>query len=405
VLRILQLAWRNVWRHPRRTGIVVTAVSVGIAGVLLSMALNYGMVAQMIETAISTELGHLQIHAAGFDANPELAVRLEDGGREPVEVLGELDGVRAFARRVKGEGLVKSPRASVGVSVVGIEPEAEARISLVRDSITEGRYLDGERRRVLMGEELARRLGVGVGDKVVLSVQELGGDLAGEALRVAGLFRTPSSELDRGTLFVRLGESQRLLGLGEAVSEVVVLADSRARIGVLRVLLAERLGSLEVRSWEELQPVLVYMVDLFDQSALYVYLAVFIAMAFGIANVLLMAVYERMREIGVLMAVGMGRGRLVASVVTESLVVTFLGLAIGFLGALAGVAMLHDGIDLSRWAEGLTAYGIGTRIVPVLRLRDFAAPTGVALLTAVVASAWPALRAVRFRPAEAMRQV
>jgi putative ABC transport system permease protein len=399
-----RLAWRNAWRQRRRTAIVVSAVAVGIAGTLLSMAINYGMVFQMIQTAIATELGHVQVHARGFDADPELSVRLRDGGRAALAVLRGAPGVRAYARRVRGEGLISSPRSSAGVRVVGIEPGPEAHVSLVADSITQGAYLDGDPRRVLIGEELASRLEVGVGDKVVLSVQDLDGDLTGEALRVGGLFHTPSRDLDSGTVFLRLDASQRMLGLGDAVSEVVVLAASRSRIPQLSALLHARLPGDEVRTWEQLQPVLVYLVDVFDESALYVYLAVFVAMAFGIANVLLMTIYERTREIGIMRAVGLGRGRLVATVMTEALVVTGLGVALGFALALFAVWALRDGIYLGYFAAGLHAYGIGDRIVPVLRPSDFTAPLAVAALTAALASAWPAWRAARLRPADAVRQ-
>jgi ABC-type lipoprotein release transport system permease subunit len=291
------------------------------------------------------------------------------------------------------------------VRVVGIEPGREAEVSIVAGSIREGRYLGVVPRRVLLGEKLARRLEVEVGDKVVLSVQDLAGDLAAEALRVAGIFKTPMGELDGGTVFVRIDEGQALFGLGEAISEVVVVAEDRARVPGLREALVARLPTVEVRSWDELRPVLVYLIELFDQMALWIYVAAFIAMAFGIANVLLMAVYERIREIGILMAVGMNRGRLVLTIVAESFFVTLLGLVLGFVGAVAGVWALGDGIDLSFFAEGLSAFGVGTRLVPVLRWADFTVPMAVALVTAVVASAWPALHAVRFRPAEAVRRV
>ena len=250
----LRIAWRNVWRQPRRAGVVITGVAIGIAGVVLSMAVNFGMVVQMIETAIATDLGHIQIHAAGFDENPELSQRLLEGGRTGVSAVEDLPGVRAFARRVRGEGLLTSPRASAGVRVLGIEPEREAGVSRIASSITAGRYLDGKGRRVLLGEALARRLQVGVGDKVVLSVQDLAGDLTGEALRVGGLFRTPSRGLDRGTVFVRFEESQKLFGLGDAITEIVVLAESRNEIAEVRDALAADLTGLEVRSWQEIQP-------------------------------------------------------------------------------------------------------------------------------------------------------
>jgi ABC-type lipoprotein release transport system permease subunit len=399
----LRLAWRNVWRNLRRTVIVVVAVAVGVAGCLFSMALNYGMVVQMVETAISTELGHVQIHARGFDRDPALQVRLVDGGRAGARALAEVEGVEAWTPRVIGQGLVSSPRANVGVRVLGIDPAREARVSRLADSITRGRYLDGSRRRVLLGEDLARRLHVDVGDKVVISVQDLEGELTGEAVRVAGLFRTPSSELDRGTLYLRIDEGQTLLGLGDAISEIVVVAESRGDVSAVRDALAARLPDAEVRSWEELRPILVYLIRSFDQIGAFVYGAIFVAMAFGIANVLLMAVYERMREIGILVSVGMGRGRLLAMIVLESLLVTLMGVGLGLGAAALAVASLPEGIDLSRWAEGLEAFGVGTRIVPVLRRGDFSVPVAVALVTALVASAWPAWRAARLRPAEAMR--
>jgi ABC-type lipoprotein release transport system permease subunit len=400
----VRMAWRNAWRHPRRTGILIVAVATGIAGTFLSMALNYGMVLQMVETAIHTDLGHVQIHAPGFDQNPGLEVRLEDGASETIEALDEIDGVRAWSRRVRAQGLLSSPRASAGVSVVGVEPEREARITRIARSVTVGAYLDGDARRVLLGESLAGRLSVGVGDKVVLSVQELSGDMTGEALRVGGLFSTESGPLDKGTVFLHIEESQALLGLGAAVSEVVVLADSRQGVSQVRDALAVRLAGSEVRSWEELQPALRYMVDVFDQMAIFVYIAIFVAMAFGIANVLLMTVFERTREIGVLTAIGYGSRRLVASIVIEALLVTLVGVALGFALALLGAWALQDGIDVSAIAGSLDAYSIDPVIVPVVRAADFPAPIGVAILTAAIAAAWPAWRAVRLRPAEAIRQ-
>ncbi len=400
---VLRLAWRNAWRHPRRTGIVITAVAVGIAGTLLTMAVNFGMIFQMVETAIATELGHLQIHADGFDANPELSVRLRDGGREGVDELERLEGVRAFARRVRGEGLIASPRASAGVRVIGIEPDRERHVTRIAESMISGSYLDGDRRRVLIGETLARRLEVEVGDKVVLSVQDIAGELTGEGLRVGGLFKTSSLAINRGTIFLRLDEGQQLLGLDGSVSEIVAVAEDRADVPALRERLAGALSGSEVRSWDELQPLLVYMIDFFDQAALLVYAAVFIAMAFGIANVLLMTIYERTREIGIMRAIGFGRARLVATIMSEAVIVTGVGLAIGFALALASVWALSDGIDLSMFAQGLEYFGVGSRIYPMLRSADFSAPVAVALVTAAIASAWPAWRAVRLRPAEAVR--
>jgi ABC-type lipoprotein release transport system permease subunit len=401
---VFRMAWRNAWRNLRRTGIVVVAVSVGIAGTILAMAFNYGFVIQMVETAIETELGHVQVHAPGFDENPELRVRLEDGGAAVLAALEAAEGVRAFARRIQAEGLIASPRASVGVRILGVEPEFESEVTVVARSVTAGSYLDAARGRVLIGEKLATRLSVGVGDKVVLSAQDLSGELTGEALRVVGLFHTASRALDEGAVFLVLSDSQRLLGMGEAVSGVVAVASSRGRIDGLRDALVASLGEVEVQTWEDLQPALVYIVEVFDQVAVLIYVAIFIAMAFGIANVLLMTVYERVREIGILTAIGFGQVRLVLTIVVEAIVVTLMGVVVGIAIALASMWLLRDGIDISVFAGGLDAYGIGSRITPVLRSGEITTPVWVAVVTAVLAAAWPARRAVSLLPAQAVRE-
>jgi ABC-type lipoprotein release transport system permease subunit len=403
---VVRMAWRNLWRAPRRTGIVLVAVAIGIGGVVLSMAIYNGMMFQMVETAIATELGHLQVHAPGFDQNPLLRFRLEDGGRAAMAVLEGRADVRAFARRVRSEGLVSSPRANAGVRVIGIDPSAESRVSTVAETVVRGAYLDGERRRLLLGEELATRLRVDVGSKVVLSVQDLGGDLTGEAFRVGGIFKSASGEIDRATVYVRLSESQQLFGLGASISELVIVAREPQEILPLQQLLQQELGGAGVvQTWQELRPFLVQIVELFDQTGWAMYAAVFVAMMFGIANVLLMSVFERTREIGVVLALGMQPRRIVAVVVLESLWLTLLGLALGYAVAALGVFLLRDGIDLSLFAKGLSWMGIGSRIVPVIRSYDLFVPVTVAIVTAGIASLWPSLRAARLRPAQAMRHV
>lgn len=403
---IWRLAFRGLFRNPRRTTVVLATVAIGIAGSSLAIALNSGMAVQMVKTAIATELGHLQIHAAGFEADPELRLLLLDGGVRVTSAVEDAEGVQAWAPRIRGQGLMNSPRASVGVRVIAVEPRVEAQVSAYASSLVEGTWLGDSRGRAVMGVDLARRLRVGIGDKVVLTVQDLGGDLTGQALRVQGLFRTPSRVVNEATVLVRIDEAQQLFGLGRSVSEIVVIADRAQLVASLREALTAALGpAVEVRSWRELQPLLVYMIAVMDQVAWVIYAGVFIAMAFGIANVLLMSIYERTREIGMMMAMGMRPSRVVLSVMVESLVVTGAGLGSGLAAGLLGVWLLRDGLDLSLYAEGLASFGVGSVIVPVVRSNDLLAPAVMALVASVLASSWPAIRAARLRPAEALRRV
>ncbi len=402
---LLRMAWRNLWRNPRRTAVVLTAISVGIAGSLLTMAINLGMVAGMVDTAIRGGLGHLQVHAKGWHANPELKVRLEDGGKAIEGVLGRVPEIQRWAPRLRAEGLVASARASVGVAIMGVDPEREAEVSIAADSIVEGGWLSAKRQMVL-GVKLAKRLEVKVGSKLVVSVQDLDGELTGQAFRVAGLIHAGSGALDDGIVFVQLREAQTLLEMRGAISEIVLVGASREHVDVIQQKLRAEVGAgPEIQTWAQLEPMLVYMVDSFDSMAWVMYAAVFVAMAFGIANVLMMAVFERTREIGMMRAVGMGRGSVVAMVVLESAFVTALGLVVGVVIAILGAYLLRDGIDISRWAGEIDAYGIETVLKPVMRTRDLGTPVLIGGITALLSSLWPALRAARAKPADALRQI
>ncbi len=402
----LRMAWRNVWRNPRRTGIVVSAVAIGIGACLFSMSLSFGVAQQMVTTAIETQLGHLQIHAQGYEENRDLSTRLEDGGKRARAALSARSDIAAFASRVRGQGLLNSPRASAGVRIVGIDPVAEAQVTSLAKSLVQGVWLDGQSPRVLIGERLAKRLQVGIGKKLVLSVQDLAGELTGRAYRVGGIFHAPSSELNSSVVFVSLDQAQSLFGLGEAVTEIVVVAKEDDGLDRIQAeLRAELAGVAEVRTWAELQPLLKYMAGAVHQNAYVMYATVFVAMAFGIANVLFMSVHERAREIGVMLAMGMKRWRIVALVVAESLLLTLVGLFIGIAAALLGTLAFRDGIDFSAFAEGLAAFGANSRVAPVLRAEDLMVPIGVGSFAALLASVWPAWRVASARPADSLRRL
>ena len=402
---LLRMAWRNLWRNPRRTAVVLTAISVGIAGSVLTMAINLGMIAGMVDTAIRGGLGHLQVHAKGWHANPELKVRLEDGGKAIEGALGRVPEIQRWAPRLRAEGLVASARASVGVAIMGVDPEREAGVSIAASSIVEGEWLNAKRQMVL-GVKLAKRLEAKVGNKLVVSVQDLDGELTGQAFRVAGLIHARSGALDDGIAFVQLSDAQTLLEMRGAISEIVLVGASREHVDVIQQKLRAEVGAgPEIRTWAQLEPMLVYMVDSFDSMAWVMYAAVFVAMAFGIANVLMMAVFERTREIGMMRAVGMGRGSVVAMVVLESALVTALGLVVGVVIAILGAYLLRDGIDISRWAGEIDVYGIETVLKPAMRTQDLGTPVLIGGISALLSSLWPALRAARAKPADALRQI
>jgi ABC-type lipoprotein release transport system permease subunit len=368
------------------------------------MAINLGMMASMVDMAIRSGLAHLQVHAPGWDENPELEIRLPGGGSAVASALDGIAEIEHWAPRLRAQGLVASPRASVGVSIWGVDSEREPTVSIAAESIESGEWL-GEPNRLVLGYKLASRLDAEVGTKLVISVQDLTGELTGHAYRIAGLMRAGTRELDDGLVLMRIEDAQTLLGMGDAISEIAIVTNDRDRVSVIQNKLQASLDSgYEVRTWEQLEPLLVYMIESFDSMAWIIYAAVFVAMAFGIANVLLMAVFERTREIGMMRAVGMSRAKVVGMVVLESSFVTAIGLILGVVLAILGVWLIGDGIDISAWGGSLDDYGIESILKPAMRRRDLVAPVLIGAITAVLSSFWPALRAGLAKPADALRQ-
>jgi ABC-type lipoprotein release transport system permease subunit len=340
---------------------------------------------------------------------------LPDGGREIVETLERFPGAHASPRLV-GDGLLQSSRRSSRVVLVGIDPLREERVSVISRALVEGRMpvaqvTTGSRRLpgIAIGAAMAERLRVKLGDKVVVHAP---GEVGLGAFRVSGIFRTSSSELDRSHAYLRLEDAQRLLSVPDRVTEVAVLLEDPDRLPELHAAAKAELAralpdaALDVLTWKEREPRLAAMLGLMADMTWIIYGAVFVAMAFGIANALLMMVYERIREFGMLRALGLQSSRLLALVLLESIVMTVVGTLLGLAVGVPIVLWLGEvGIDLKSFAEGLTEFGIGTTVYTRIEPRDVVLPVVVALITAVLAALWPAWKAVRLRPAEAIRHV
>ncbi|MEX2208299.1 MAG: ABC transporter permease [Myxococcota bacterium] len=409
------IAWRNLLRGWRRSAVVLVAITVGLSACLLLVGWSNGLVRQMVDNAVSTRLGHLAVLASGYQKNPDVQRNLPDSGRAIVEALERFPGAHASPRLV-GDGLLQSARRSSRVVLVGVDPLREQRVSILSRALVEGKLpvplvTTGSRRLpgIAIGAAMAERLRVKLGDKVVVHAP---GEVGLGAFRVSGIFRSSSSEFDRSHAYLRLEDAQRLLSVPDRVTEVAVLLDDPDRLPELhataRAALAAALpdAALDVLTWKEREPRMAALLGLMADMTWVIYGAVFVAMAFGIANALLMMVYERIREFGMLRALGLQSSRLLALVLLESIVMTVAGTLIGLAVGVPIVLWLGEvGIDLTRFADGLTEFGIGTTVYTRIERRDLILPVVVALITAVLAALWPAWKAVRLRPAEAIRHI
>jgi ABC-type lipoprotein release transport system permease subunit len=411
---LLRIAWRSLWRGWRRSAIVVTAVTVGLVACLFLVSFSNAFVEELISTAVETRLANVSVMAPGYARNPDVQ-RNVPGNGVIAAVTERFPGAHA-SPRLLGDGLIQSARKSSRIALAGVEPERESLVSVVGRSFVAGGWPapvseSGARRlgEVALGDALAELLGVRVGDKVVIHTP---GESGLGAFRVSGIFHTASSSFDKTQVFVRLGEAQRLLEVPGRVTEVALALDDPDRAPELAAFARAELSralpgvDLDVLTWREREPRLAAMLELMANTRWIAYAAVFIGMAFGIANALLMAVYERIREFGVLRSLGLPASQLVWLVLLESLMLTLGGAALGLaLGVPLVTHLGKAGLDLSRFSAGLNEFGIGAVLHLRLNPGDLVSPLYIALVTALVAAAWPAWKAARLRPAEALRHV
>jgi ABC-type lipoprotein release transport system permease subunit len=407
---LTKIAWRNVWRNKRRSAITLAASSFGLAVLIFVFALGDGIHAQLIDNATRTSLGHLQVLDAAYRDDPSPEHSIKDVAEVKAALAARPEISRALPR-VEASGLASSAESSVGVMIVGVDPKAEKEATRVAHAVVDGKYLEdggGPAAPILIGAKLAKRLKVRVGDKIVLMAQSTDGSLANALFRVQGVFKTGAEALDLGAVFVPLPRVQDFLGLGTRVTSFVVYMKDAAGVDATAAALRETLpkSRYEVVTWKQLDPSLVQAIQLDDASIYILLLIVFFIVALGIVNTLLMSVFERAHEFGVLLALGLEPARVVAMVSLESLALGLMSLVGGtVLGLAASYYVQAYGIDLTRWTQGISM--ASAFMEPVLYARvgwpSTVKSCALVLLITVLAGLYPAVKASRLSPVDSLR--
>ncbi len=402
----LQLAWRNIWRNKRRTAIILTAVVIGVWSMILLGSLMRGMAVGMIKNGISTLTGHIQIHHKGYRNDPAIENRISDP-RVVEDVLRKvLPQDALWSPRVRVNAVASNARHSSGVTLLGIDPASEARISFIGTAISQGRYLKpDEKNGILVGEALLEKFDTRPGRKLVLMSQDTHREIASRAFRIVGTFRAEMEATEKQYVFVNRTASQKMLKLDDGLSEIAILLPGKPDNPDVTDALKTALPSekFEVHTWRELLPFQMAYLKILDGFMWIWYLVVFVAMGFGIVNTTLMAVFERMREFGLLKALGMKPWWILREVLTESFLLLITGMAIGnALGFVCIYALSGSGIDLSALAAGAEYAGMTRVIYPAIALRDILMSNFIVLFLGILVSAYPAVKAARFTPVEAL---
>jgi ABC-type lipoprotein release transport system permease subunit len=403
---LCRLAWRYLWRNHRRTIIMLGAITVGVWAMIFMTALSRGMVEQMIEDGISALPGHVQVHHPEYLDDPSILNRVPLGDDELSALFADT-GLVAWASRVKVPAVITSERESRGVTLLGIDPAAERAFSFVDYDDVEGRFLESpEDTGVVIGAKLADTLDTRVGKRIVLMSQDPDNEIADRGFRVVGLFTANMPAYEEGYVFVGKATAQKMLRIGPSTTEVVFVGDDYRDVEpTYETVVAALDDGVDVRRWYDIDTYLGTMLRVMDGFVLVWVVIIFLALSFGLVNTLVMAVFERVREIGLMMALGMKPGMILGQIIIESLLLLAVGLAIGDALAWVRVKAIEDGVDISVVAEGMEMMGAASVLYPKLFLKDVVLANVVVLILGFFASLSPAWRASRYEPVEAITKV
>jgi ABC-type lipoprotein release transport system permease subunit len=412
-MMILRLGWRNLWRNPRRSLITISAVATASGFLIAFIGLMAGMVDQMLSNGTGLLTGQVQVHSQEFLPDRNLFDWMEAGpgdGNGFLEELRQVSGVEAATPRVLGFGLLSTGEHSAGAQIIGVDPGQEDQVSSLISVVSAGASLSnspGEG--ILLGSILARTLGATVGSEIAVVSQAADGSLGNDLYLVRGIFRTGMVFLDRSLAVFHWRDLQQLLALQPAqVHEVVLRIDDPMAADNL----AGRLRQSEIlpesataRSWTELLPQLGDMINMVGGFNWFLTCLVGLFAGIGVLNTMLMAVFERTREVGTLAALGMSPFQILNTFLVESFLIALLGVGAGFLFGLAMMQYLTtSGLDLTRWTAELSF--ADTRMDPILRAEwvwGQVVWAGLGLvLCLLLATCIAAVRAARMDPVQAL---
>lgn len=402
---LLKIAWRNIGRNKKRSGIIIGAVTLGLAAGIFLMAFYSGMIEQRVRLAIQNETSHLQVHHPDFRKDYDIKYYMVNGPASQKQIQSLVE-VKQAAGRIIIPGMIASPSGSSGITINAVQPETENAITGLQQKIRAGSYFNPQKENsVLISEKLIKKLKLGIGKKTILTFQDSSGNMMAMAYRITGVFKTSNTPFDESNVFVNITDIDSLAGLQHQYNEIAVLLHSGSSLKVVQTKLKSLFPEYEILNWQELAPEIALTVSVGEQMVLIFMGIILLALAFGIINTMLMAILERTREIGMLLALGMNRLRIFQMVLWETVLLVLAGCPFGIGIALAAIGITHQtGIRFKKFSEVYASFGYNDVIFPELNLRQFLIIMILVILTAVLSSLFPAWRALRLKPAVAMRK-
>jgi ABC-type lipoprotein release transport system permease subunit len=401
---LLPLAWRNLWRNKRRTIIILAAISVGVWAMVFFNAFLAAWLASSLRESIITLTGHAQIHAPHYLDDPSIEHRLSPLA-EPLITLLNSPVVAAWSQRVRVPAVLMSAHATTPVTLVGIIPESERDLSFIATATKMGNYLSSSQDKgILLGAKLAERLETGLGKRVVLMSQGVDGSITERGFPIRGIFTASQEATETAWVFIGIQTAQQMLKMNQDCSEIALVLRNIQQLPTFLPQLQQVASTLDVATWQTLQPLTQALFQMSEGVTGLLVIIMFVAMAFGIVNTLLMAVFERVRELGLLQALGMRPGLILGQVLLESALLIGLGVLTGIMLGSATILAFHSGIDLSRFASAVAYWGAEKVLYPQLNYSDLLFIGGLVWFLGIIVSCYPAWQATQYTPVIAMNR-
>ena len=404
----ISLSWRNLWRNYRRTLITFSSIGVAVWAMIVLAALMDAWAMSTFNASINTLTGHAQIHAEQYLQDPNIEYRINMPDEQQIKLLNS-EIVKAWSVRVRVPAIVQSERENAPLMLVGINPQSEKNLSFIADSITEGKYLDNENSPgILLGKKLAKRLRTDINKRVVILSQGPDGDIKERGFRVTGIYEVEQEDTEKQYAFVSLNKAQHMLMMNNSISEIsFVLNDLNALgdfINHYKQLNIQQNAKQDIKSWAELEPFTLALLDMTSGTIALLTIIMFILVAFGLVNTLLMAVYERTREFGLLQALGMKPTYILFMILIESTFLVGIGVIVGSILSLTTIGYFSSGLDLGALAEGSTMFGAGRVMYPEINWLQSGIIALFVWFMGIVTSLYPAWRASREVPVETINK-
>ncbi|MGZ8557028.1 MAG: ABC transporter permease [Chitinophagaceae bacterium] len=403
---IFIMAWRNIWRNKMRSIVIILSITVGLFAGIAVLALYKGMMKSRIRTVIDSEIGHLQVHDTSFKKDYESRFVLSNGAGvlEAVRLMSE---VKLAAPRSITTSMLSTATGSAGVQINGVIPEPEYEASQLKKKIIEGKEFNtAKKNEVMIGKKLATKMKLKPGSKLVLTFTDTSGNIVSGAFRVAAIYQSDNAPLDERNVYVTMKDMNTLLSTGDAFHEIALLLKNDEDVKTVQQKLLQKFPGYQIETWREISPETDLMVKTTDQYSYIIMTIIMFALAFGIINTMLMAILERTREIGMMVALGTNKLKIFLLILLETIFLTLAGTPIGILiGWLVTGYYNKRGLDLSGMGrEMMSSFGFGTMIYPEFPADKLAGVLIIVTATAIFSCLFPAIKALKLQPVEALRK-